>query len=140
MSGGVDSSVVAALINKAIGSRMIAVLIDHGLMRKDEAKECEKFLKEGLNIKINVFDESNIFFAKLKGLQDPEKKEKLLELSLLNHLIEVSNEFSDIPFLAQGTLYPDVIESGVSDSKTANVIKSHHNVGGLPKKMKLSTN
>ena len=98
MSGGVDSSVVAALIKKAIGNKMIAVLIDHGLMRKDEAKECENFLKEGLNIKINVYDESNIFFAKLKGLQDPEKKEKQLDLSLLNHLIEFQVSSVIYPF------------------------------------------
>ena len=135
VSGGVDSSVVAALIKQAIGNKMIAVLIDHGLMRKDEARECEKFLKEGLNVNINVYDESKKFFAKLRGLQDPEMKRKVIGAQFIESFDQVSNEFSDIPFLAQGTLYPDVIESGVSDSKTANVIKSHHNVGGLPKKI-----
>ena len=135
VSGGVDSSVVAALIKKAIGNKMIAVLIDHGLMRKDEARECENLLKKGLNIDINVYDESNIFFAKLKGLKNPEKKRKAIGKQFIESFDRVSNKFSDIPFLAQGTLYPDVIESGVSESKTANVIKSHHNVGGLPKKI-----
>ena len=135
VSGGVDSSVVAALTMKAIGNKMIAVLIDHGLMRKNEARECEKFLKEGLNININVYDESNRFFAKLRGLEDPEEKRKAIGSQFIESFDRVSNEFSNIPFLAQGTLYPDVIESGVSDSNTANVIKSHHNVGGLPKKI-----
>ena len=135
VSGGVDSTVVAALIKKAIGNKMIAVLIDHGLMRKDEAKECKNFLKEGLNVKINVYDESDVFFAKLKGLRDPEKKRKAVGTQFIKSFDRVSDEFSNIPFLAQGTLYPDVIESGVSESKTANVIKSHHNVGGLPKKI-----
>ncbi len=135
VSGGVDSSVVAALIKKAIGNKMIAVLIDHGLMRKGEVMECKKFLREGLNIKINVYDESNIFFNELRGLQNPEKKRKAIGAQFIRSFDRVSNEFSDIPFLAQGTLYPDVIESGVSDSNTANVIKSHHNVGGLPKKI-----
>ena len=135
VSGGVDSSVVAALIKKAVGDKMIAVLIDHGLMRKDEAKECENFLKEGLNLGIRVFDESDIFFSKLKGLQDPERKRKVIGAQFIESFDRVSKKFNDITFLAQGTLYPDVIESGVSDSKTANVIKSHHNVGGLPKEM-----
>tara|TARA_B100001248_G_C27393696_1_gene464070 strand:+ start:395 stop:1945 length:1551 start_codon:yes stop_codon:yes gene_type:complete len=135
VSGGVDSSVVAALIKKAVGNKMIAVLIDHGLMRKDEAKECENFLKEGLDLEINVFDESDIFFSKLKGLKDPEKKRKVIGAQFIESFDRVSEKFNDITFLAQGTLYPDVIESGVSDSKTANVIKSHHNVGGLPKEM-----
>ena len=135
VSGGVDSTVVAALIKKAIGSKMVAVLIDHGLMRKDEAKECKNILKEGLNVNINVYDESDIFFDKLKGLQDPEIKRKTVGNQFIKSFDRVSTEFSDIPFLAQGTLYPDVIESGVSEIKTANVIKSHHNVGGLPEKL-----
>ena len=136
VSGGVDSSVAGALIKKAIGNQMVAVLIDHGLMRKNEAKECKNFLKEGLDLKINLYDESDIFFSKLKGVLDPEKEEKIIGKQFIKSFEKVSKKHRDISFLAQGTLYPDVIESGESNSKTANVIKSHHNVGGLPKKMK----
>ena len=136
VSGGVDSSVAGALIKKAIGNQMVAVLIDHGLMRKNEAKECKNFLKEGLDLKINLYDESDIFFSKLKGVLDPEKKRKIIGKQFIKSFEKVSKKHRDISFLAQGTLYPDVIESGESNSKTANVIKSHHNVGGLPKKMK----
>ena len=136
VSGGVDSSVVAALIKKAVGNNMIAVLIDHGLMRKDEARECRSFLREGLSLKINLYDESDVFFSKLKGVKDPEKKRKIIGQQFIKSFEQVSKKYNSIQFLAQGTLYPDVIESGVSDIKTAKVIKSHHNVGGLPKNMK----
>ena len=85
-------------------------------------------------MKINLYDESDIFFAKLKGVLDPEKKRKIIGKQFIKSFEKVSKKFRDISFLAQGTLYPDVIESGESNSKTANVIKSHHNVGGLPKK------
>ena len=136
VSGGVDSSVVAALINKAIGYRMHAVLIDHGLMRENEAEECRKFLKNGLSIEINLYDESEVFFLKLKGVTNPEEKRKIIGKQFIDSFDRISNEHDNIKFLAQGTLYPDVIESGVSNSNVANVIKSHHNVGGLPKEMK----
>ena len=136
VSGGVDSSVVAALIKKAIGERMSAVLLDHGLLRKNEAEECRKFLKNGLGIEINLYDESEAFFSKLKGVTNPEKKRKIIGKQFIDSFDRISNKQDNIKFLAQGTLYPDVIESGVSNSNTAHVIKSHHNVGGLPKEMK----
>ena len=136
VSGGVDSSVVAALIKKAVGNRLHAVLIDHGLMRKNEAEECRKFLKDGLSIEINLYDDSDVFFSKLKGVTNPEKKRKIIGKQFIDSFERISNKQDNIKFLAQGTLYPDVIESGVSNGNTAHVIKSHHNVGGLPKEMK----
>ncbi len=136
VSGGVDSSVVAALIKKAVGERMHAVLIDHGLMRKNEAEECKRFLIDGLNLEINLYNESEVFLSKLKGVINPEKKRKIIGKQFIDSFDRISSEQENIKFLAQGTLYPDVIESGVSNSKTAHVIKSHHNVGGLPKEMK----
>ena len=136
VSGGVDSSVVAALLNKAIGNRMCAVLIDHGLMRKNEAMECKKFLNDGLGIDINLYDESEIFFSKLREIVNPEQKRKIIGNQFIESFDRISKEQNHIKFLAQGTLYPDVIESGLSNSKTAHVIKSHHNVGGLPEDMK----
>ena len=134
VSGGVDSSVVATLFNKAIGDRAIAVIIDHGLMRKNEASDCVKFLSDDLGINIQLFDESEIFLRRLKGIKDPEKKRKIIGEQFIRSFERISKEIGDIDFLAQGTLYTDVIESGGSDSsKAVKVIKSHHNVGGLPK-------
>ncbi len=135
VSGGVDSSVVAALFHKAIGDQSTAVLIDHGLMRKDEAKECVNSLSEGLGINIHKFDESELFLSKLKGEIDPEKKRKIIGNQFIYSFDRIAGEMGEIAFLAQGTLYPDVIESGVSKGQTAQVIKSHHNVGGLPEDM-----
>ena len=135
VSGGVDSTVVAALLNRAIGERAIAVLIDHGLLRKDEAKTCVSALKNGLNVNINSYDESKTFLSKLQGIIDPEEKRKIIGNQFIYSFEKISNNFGDIKFLAQGTLYPDVIESGISKGNTSNIIKSHHNVGGLPKYM-----
>ena len=136
VSGGVDSTVVAALMHKAIGDRSTAVLIDHGLLRKNEAKQCVDALKDGLDVNINLFDESETFLSKLQGVTDPEEKRKIIGNQFIYSFDRIAGEFGDIQFLAQGTLYPDVIESGVSKGKTAHVIKSHHNVGGLPEDMK----
>jgi GMP synthase (glutamine-hydrolysing) len=105
-------------------------------MRKNEAEECRKFLKHGLGIEINLYDESEAFFSKLKGVTNPEKKRKIIGKQFIDSFDRISSKQDNIKFLAQGTLYPDVIESGVSNSNTAHVIKSHHNVGGLPKEMK----
>ena len=135
VSGGVDSTVVAALLHKAIGERSTAVLIDHGLLRKNEARDCVLALKTGLGVKINMFDESDIFLSKLEGVTDPEKKRKIIGNQFIYSFNRIAGEMGDMKFLAQGTLYPDVIESGVSKGKTAHVIKSHHNVGGLPEDM-----
>ena len=135
VSGGVDSTVVACLINKAVGEKCFAVLIDHGLLRKNEAKDCVKALKEGLGINIHHYDESELFFTRLKGITDPEIKRKIIGDQFIQSFDRISSEVGDYKFLGQGTLYPDIIESGVSAGKTAHVIKSHHNVGGLPDEM-----
>ena len=135
VSGGVDSTVVAALLHKAIGDRSTAVLIDHGLLRKDEAKTCVGTLKDGLGVNIHCYDESELFLSKLDGVVDPEKKRKIIGNQFIYSFDRIASELGDMQFLAQGTLYPDVIESGVSKGKTAHVIKSHHNVGGLPEDM-----
>lgn len=135
VSGGVDSSVVGALMHKAIGDRCTSVLIDHGLMRKNEASECVEALKNGLGVNIHCFDESDKFLSKLEGIEDPEKKRKIIGEQFIRSFEDISKQFGQIDHLAQGTLYPDVIESGVSHGKSAHVIKSHHNVGGLPDEM-----
>ena len=136
VSGGVDSSVVAAIMNKAIGDNAKAVLIDHGLLRKNEASDCINALKNGLGVNIYLEDESEIFFEKLSGVTDPEQKRKIIGNQFIYSFESVSSRFENMNYLAQGTLYPDVIESGVSHGKAAHVIKSHHNVGGLPEDMK----
>lgn len=136
VSGGVDSSVMAVLMNKAIGSQAESVLIDHGLMRKDEAKECITALKDELGININFVDESEIFLKKLKGVKNPEKKRKIIGEQFIRSFEKFAQD-QHYDYLAQGTLYTDVIESGgIGVSDTAKVIKSHHNVGGLPKDIK----
>ena len=135
VSGGVDSTIVAALMHRAIGERSTAVLIDHGLMRKNEAKNCVSALKNGLKVNIHCYDESNIFLSKLSDITDPEEKRKIIGNQFIYSFDRISGELGEMQFLAQGTLYPDVIESGVSKGKSAHMIKSHHNVGGLPKNM-----
>ncbi len=136
VSGGVDSTVVAALMHKAIGDRAIAVLIDHGLLRKNEALNCVQALKDGLGVNIHSYDESEIFLSKLESITDPEKKRKIIGNQFIYSFDRISHGLGEIKYLAQGTLYPDLIESGVNKGKSAHVIKSHHNVGGLPKDMK----
>jgi GMP synthase (glutamine-hydrolysing) len=135
VSGGVDSTVVAALLQKAIGDRSTAVLIDHGLLRKDEVKNCVGALKDGLGVNIHCYDESELFLSKLEAVVDPEKKRKIIGNQFIYSFDRIASELGNMQYLAQGTLYPDVIESGVSKTKTAHVIKSHHNVGGLPEDM-----
>ncbi|NQV37689.1 MAG: glutamine-hydrolyzing GMP synthase [Candidatus Marinimicrobia bacterium] len=137
VSGGVDSSVVAAIMHKAIGDRAIGVLIDHGLMRKNEASQCITALRDGLGVNIYLFDDSEKYLSKLNGVVDPEKKRKIIGNQFIRSFEEFALQFGEVKFLGQGTLYPDVIESGGSKAKgAAEVIKSHHNVGGLPEDMK----
>ena len=135
VSGGVDSTVAAALIHKAIGNQSTAVLIDHGLMRKNEAETCVSALKKGLGVNIHCFDESKIFLSELEGKKDPEEKRKIIGNQFIKSFEKISKKFGDIKFLAQGTLYPDVIESGFGVGGKSHTIKSHHNVGGLPENM-----
>lgn len=129
MSGGVDSAVAATLIHEAIGNKLTCVYVDHGLMRKYESEEIERvFIKErGMNLK--MINASERFLNKLKGLTDPEAKRKAIGGEFIHVFEDFSSEIGEVDYLAQGTIYPDVIESG---SKTSAVIKSHHNVGGLP--------
>lgn len=134
LSGGVDSTVVAALLNKAIPGQVKCILVDHGLLRKNEAQMVIDALSKQ-KIEIHVFDAKKRFLDELKGVVDSEIKRKIIGKLFIDIFDEESIKFKDATFLAQGTLYTDVIESG---SATADVIKSHHNVGGLPKDMKLS--
>nr|AGO88131.1 synthase [glutamine-hydrolyzing] [uncultured bacterium 413004-H17] len=135
VSGGVDSSVVGALMHKAVGDQCTSVLIDHGLLRKNEAEHCVSALKDGLGVNIASFNESDIFLSKLSGVVEPEKKRKIIGEQFIRSFEKIADKVGDVSFLAQGTLYPDVIESGASIGNSAHVIKSHHNVGGLPDDM-----
>ncbi len=133
LSGGVDSSVTASIINKAIGDNLKCIFVDNGLLRLNEVELVQDSLKElGLNIK--VVDAKDEFLNALKGVDDPEKKRKIIGNLFIDIFERESNEYPNAKFLAQGTLYTDIIESGTS---TAQTIKSHHNVGGLPEDMEL---
>ena len=129
LSGGVDSSVVAALISKAIPDQLLCVYVDHGFMRKDETKQIKEAFAP-LPLKLEIVDASKNFLSKIAGVTDPERKRKIIGEEFVKTFAEVANAQKGYDFLAQGTIYPDVIESGANNS--AN-IKSHHNVGGLPK-------
>lgn len=133
MSGGVDSSVAAVMVHKAIGSNLICVFVDHGLLRKEEGDQVEKVFKEKFKMNLIRVNAGERFLGKLKGVTDPETKRKIIGEEFIRVFEEekekLKNEFGHIDYLVQGTIYPDVIESGTA---TASVIKSHHNVGGLP--------
>lgn len=135
VSGGVDSTVLAVFLGKVLGKRFHPILVDNGLLRKNEAKEVFEFLKkQGVNLK--VIDASRVFLSKLKGITDPEKKRKIIGKTFIEIFERECKRIKDAKFLAQGTLYPDVIES-VSVKGPSHTIKTHHNVGGLPRGMKL---
>ncbi|OQY39158.1 MAG: GMP synthase (glutamine-hydrolyzing) [Candidatus Cloacimonetes bacterium 4572_65] len=137
LSGGVDSSVACALLYKAIGDQLIPIFVDNGLLRKHEVEEVERIFKDGFGMKLNTVRASDIFLTRLAGVTDPEKKRKIIGNSFIEIFDAESKKFPRARFLAQGTLYPDVIES-VSFKGPSATIKSHHNVGGLPDKMNLS--
>jgi GMP synthase (glutamine-hydrolysing) len=137
LSGGVDSSVAAALISRAIGNRLFCVYVDTGLTRHGDLERAQKVLGQELKLNLKIVDASKIFLGRLKGVSDPEKKRKIIGKSFIEVFDKEAKRIKGVSFLAQGTLYPDVIES-VSVHGPSAVIKSHHNVGGLPKKMKLS--
>lgn len=132
MSGGVDSSVVAVLIHKAIGDQLTCIFVDHGLLRKGEGDMVMKQFGEGFNMNIIRVDAKERFMSKLAGVSDPEQKRKIIGNEFVYLFDEEAAKLKDADFLAQGTLYTDIIESG---TKTAQTIKSHHNVGGLPEDM-----
>jgi len=135
VSGGIDSTTVAALINKAIGDKLQCVFVNHGLLRKDEEKIVIDLFKS-MGIKVIYVNAEKQFLEKLKGVQDPEEKRLIIGEEFANVFIEVAEKNGPFHWLAQGTLYPDVIESGVSKGPAA-LIKTHHNVGGLPKWLNL---
>ncbi len=137
LSGGVDSSVVALLINKAIKKKLICIMVDTGLMRKNEFKFTYKTFKNKYKLNVKLIDASKIFLSKLKNVSNPEKKRKIIGNLFIKIFEKESKKYDKIKFLAQGTLYPDIIESRSSTGSKTSIIKSHHNVGGLPKKMNL---
>ncbi len=137
ISGGVDSSVAAVLVNKALGGRLHCIFVDNGLLRKHEAEEVVKILgPSGLGLNVTKVDASKKFLKELKGVTDPEKKRKAIGKTFIEVFEEEASKIPNVTHLVQGTLYPDVIES-VSVRGPSAVIKSHHNVGGLPERMKL---
>ena len=137
LSGGVDSSVTAALLHQAIGNKLVCVFVDNGLLRKGEAEEVMQTFKENMNLNVIKSDSEEVFLRHLKGIHDPEQKRKIIGRTFIDVFDTEATKLKDIYFLAQGTIYPDVIESSGSESKEARVIKSHHNVGGLPDEMKM---
>ena len=136
LSGGVDSTVAAVLLHKAIGKQLHCIHIDTGLMRKNESSIIYKLFRENFNIPIDVIDGTNSFLSRLKGISEPETKRKIIGNTFIELFEEAAKKINGVKFLAQGTLYPDVIES-ISVKGPSATIKSHHNVGGLPEKMNL---
>ncbi|MFS1516482.1 glutamine-hydrolyzing GMP synthase [Bacillus sp. SCS-151] len=132
LSGGVDSSVVAVLIHKAIGDQLTCIFVDHGLLRKDEAEGVMKTFSEGFHMNVIKVDAKQRFMEKLQGVSDPEQKRKIIGNEFIYVFDDEAAKLEGIDYLAQGTLYTDIIESGTA---TAQTIKSHHNVGGLPEDM-----
>ena len=137
LSGGVDSSVAALLINKAIKKNLICIMVDTGLMRKDEFKKSFNIFKKKYRLNVKLIDASKLFIKKLKGISNPEKKRKVIGNLFIKVFEKEAKKYNNIKYLAQGTLYPDIIESRSSTGSKTSKIKSHHNVGGLPKLMKL---
>jgi GMP synthase (glutamine-hydrolysing) len=137
LSGGVDSSVVAALLHKAIGDQLTCVFVDHGLLRLDEGDQVMQVFAKHLGVKVIRVNAAERFFRELKGVDDPEQKRKIIGRVFIEVFDEEAHKLSGVEFLAQGTIYPDVIESAGARTQKAHVIKSHHNVGGLPEHMKL---
>jgi GMP synthase (glutamine-hydrolysing) len=138
LSGGVDSSVSALLIHKAIGKNLTCIFVDNGLLRKDEADKLKKTLKQHLKINIRFVNARSKFLKALSGVTDPERKRKIIGKIFIDVFEAEAKKIKNVEFLAQGTLYPDIIESQSAFGGPTSVIKSHHNVGGLPKKLKLT--
>jgi GMP synthase (glutamine-hydrolysing) len=137
LSGGVDSSVTATLVHQAVGSQLTCIFVDNGLLRKNEASQVMERFARNLKVKVVLVDASDRFLRRLRGVADPERKRKIIGREFISVLTEEAEKIPNARFLAQGTLYPDVIES-VSVRGPSQVIKSHHNVGGLPKRLKLA--
>jgi GMP synthase (glutamine-hydrolysing) len=137
LSGGVDSSVAAALIHKAIGKQLTCVFVDHGLLRLNEAKQVMDTFARHMHVKVVHVDASKKFLGALRGVSDPERKRKIIGKLFVDVFQKEAKKLKSARWLAQGTIYPDVIESAGAKTKKAQNIKSHHNVGGLPKSLKL---
>ena len=137
LSGGVDSTVLAAVLHKILGNKLTCVMVDHGLLRKDEALNVVNNLKEKIGLSVNLVNAQDTFLNKLKSITDPEEKRKVIGNTFIEVFESESKKLNDIKWLAQGTIYPDVIESAGNSKTKAKVIKSHHNVGGLPERMQL---
>ena len=137
LSGGVDSSVVAALLHKAIGDQLTCVFVDHGLLRHREGDAVMDLFARNLGVRVIRVEAAERFFGELKGVADPEAKRKIIGRLFIEVFDEEAAKIQDVGYLAQGTIYPDVIESAGAKNGKAHVIKSHHNVGGLPEHMKL---
>ena len=137
LSGGVDSSVTAILLHLAIGDQLTCIFVDNGLLRSNEADEVVSMFRDNYNIKLIHADEKNLFLNELKGKSDPEEKRKKIGKLFIDVFQKYASQIENVDFLAQGTLYPDVIESVSFSGGPSSTIKSHHNVGGLPKKMGL---
>ena len=137
LSGGVDSSVTALLLHQAIGKQLTCIFMDNGLLRKGEAEQVKELFKKHLKLNLKVVNARRQFLMKLKGVMDPEKKRKIIGRTFIDAFEGEASKLQGVEFLAQGTLYPDIIESRSAFGGPSAVIKSHHNVGGLPRKMKL---
>jgi len=137
LSGGVDSSVVAALLHRAIGEQLTCIFVNNGLLRRDESEEVQETFARNMGIKLIVSESSSRFLDALVGVSDPERKRKVIGQTFIEVFEEEALKAADARWLAQGTIYPDVIESAASKTGKAHVIKSHHNVGGLPENMRL---
>jgi GMP synthase (glutamine-hydrolysing) len=135
LSGGVDSSVVAALLHKAIGDQLTCVFVDNGLLRKNEGDQVMDMFAKNMGVKVIRADAEDLFLGKLKGENDPEAKRKIIGNTFIEVFDDEAAKLKDVKWLAQGTIYPDVIESAAAKTGKAHVIKSHHNVGGLPEDM-----
>ncbi|MDD7805895.1 MAG: glutamine-hydrolyzing GMP synthase [Endozoicomonas sp. (ex Botrylloides leachii)] len=138
LSGGVDSSVVAALLHKAIGCQLTCVFVDNGLLRFNEGNQVMEMFAENMGVRVIRADAQALFLSRLKGISDPEEKRKIIGNTFIEVFDEQAAELNGIEFLAQGTIYPDVIESAAGGTGKAHVIKSHHNVGGLPENMNMA--
>ena len=137
LSGGVDSSVAAVLVHRAIGDNLTCIFVDHGLLRKNEGDDVERIFKKEFNMNLIRVNAEDRFLGKLKGVTEPEAKRKIIGEEFIRVFEEESEKLGTIDYLVQGTIYPDIIESGGSGESGTSVIKSHHNVGGLPEDMTL---
>ena len=137
LSGGVDSSVTAVLLQRAIGTQLTCVFVDNGLLRANEAQEVMELFSKNLGVHVVKVNAQNIFFSNLKGIVDPEEKRKVIGKTFIDIFDKEAQKIQNVNWLAQGTIYPDVIESAGNTNSTAKKIKSHHNVGGLPHDMRM---